>query len=640
MSATQPTDRTEPGPTRSDFTDLSPGPRDPSGGIWSVVDVEVPAGVESVSGLPGRSSRSEPDLAEPPRPPRFPTRHAVGIGRTFAVILVVVGLLFLWEEEAGGQDGQKSAGQVAVADEPAIGTGEFERWVESRRTSAPTGEAPGAETPGVEAPGVEAPGAESPGETTRLRVSPEPTEGSAASRIPSPSSEPPAELRPESRTASLPLTPTSPTVPGLEGPSLRPGDTIRAPVSEIAAIDLLWEDGFDLLLSLQQEFDDLRPCEPERLTTQLYQLLLELGHRSGRSENPLERLEALISTIARELRGGVSSPGELTGLLPAAILEERAASPLGWCVLALALADRTRDLRLEPVICAGHPGLRYENGAHRYIVSPTATDRVLSDREFSTRIGGAGSEVAIRSLTRSEFWGHVLTDAGIDRMRAGSTARGLDLVERGLLLDPRQPSALIAQADAQLERRQEREALASLDRAVAIDAAASEPRRRRAHLLASLGEAEACGRDLQHLATDPGDPLDVIRYSRWLHARGDHRGAHHRLTPLLTSFEPQTEIGTATRRLLAEVESGPWARLLRDGASDRDRLRAVRRLGTLTTPEARTALIEALADRNGHLANAALTALRRSTGHRELGRDPAEWRRVLDLPPEESAAAP
>lgn len=630
MSATQPTDRTEPDPTRSDFTDLSPGPRGPSGGIWSVVDVEVPAGVESVSGLPGRLSRSEPDLAEPPRPPRFPSRHAVGIGRTFAVILVVVGLLFLWEEEAGGQDGQKSDGQVAEADEPAIGTGELERWVESRRTPAPTGEAPG----------VEAPGAGSPGETTRVRVSPEPTEGPAASRIPSPSSEPQAELRPESRTASVPLTPTSPTIPGLEGPSLRPEETTRAPVSEIAAIDLLWEDGFDLLLSLQQEFDDLHPCEPEQLTTQLYQLLLELGHRSGRSENPLERLEALISTVAQELRGGVSPSGELTGLLPAAILEERTASPLGWCLLALALADRTRDLRLEPVICAGNPGLRYENGAHRYIVSPTATDRVLSDREFSTRIGGAGSEVAIRSLTRSEFWGHVLTDAGIDRMREGSTARGLDLVERGLLLDPRQPSALIAQADAQLERRQEREALASLDRAVAIDAAASEPRRRRALLLASLGEAEACGRDLHHLATDPGDPLDVIRYSRWLHARGDHRGAHHRLTPLLTSFEPQTEIGATTRRLLEEVESGPWARLLRDGASDRDRLRAVRRLGTLTTPEARTALIEALADRNGHLANAALTALRSSTGHRELGRDPAEWRRVLDLPPEESAAAP
>ena len=591
----------------------------------------APQGAEVLPGTEPSSATESATLWFDPRP--FLARHVVGIARGVSVAIVVVILLISWQGVATGQsDGAEESGssteknpdpsdkkmkrgpRVADAAETHFDMGKLEKYAarleREKKRSTSEKQVDDATTPA----------------TGTVRRVPPPAEGGIEPATPDSTADTAAKTDEKSRPSLI--------IPPVQGPTDHPspsGSDLRpdpAPLSQVGSADLEWSDGFELALALQAEFAELQPVEISALKSVLYQHLLELSRLTGRSDNPLERLTALAELIENRLRLQVTQVSSTDTLLPASVLAEHRASPLGWCVVALALADRTRDLSLEPVLSAGEIALRYRNGAHRYVLSPLAPDRVLTEREFAVLASGDSTGPALRALSRPEFWGHVLSEGGIDRVEQGAWARGMALIEQGLDLDPRQPRARVAQAAGFLERQEEARALECLDAAVLLDGTDRTARRARVELLLDLGRTDAAAEDLDFLARDGSDPLDTVRYARWWLERREYRRAHMTLEKVLAKSQ-NDEVGSAAQKLRIEIAAAPWIEVLEESHDDRERLRAARRLGRFPLPRAREALIHALSDENGHLANVALAVLRQSTGLVDLPRDPDLWRRAM-----------
>ena len=402
-------------------------------------------------------------------------------------------------------------------------------------------------------------------------------------------------------------------------------------LSEVRAPDLVWLDGFELAMALQKEFSDGTESEQATVDATLKHALLDFSRLAGQGDNPLPRLQSLLQLLQNTLRLEVTELSTIETLVPATTLAEHRVSPLGWCVLALAIADRTQHLELEPVLCNGEIALRYENGSHRYLLSPRRPDRVLTDREFSDQERATGTSHNIRPITRQSFWGRVLAEGAIDQIEQGVFARGMELVEKALLLDPQQPRALIAQARGFLERREESRALESLAQAIRLDPSDQSARRKRVEVFLDLGRSEAAAEDLQILAESGVEPEDTLSYARFLLQKGRFRSAKGALTPLRKG-EVSHSLQEEVRALSGLIEATAWVEVLESSPDPLKRLQAARRLGSYPIPISRDALIGVLDDPSGRLSAVALAQLRKITGIHHLGRLQDEWRRAIEAP--------
>ncbi len=583
MGVTEPTDVSDsnrPVEPKERFTVPElPAPASPS----PVPPAGLPLAPSPVTADPGAGQTTLVTPWYDPRP--FILRNATTILRLLAVIAAIALLLLLWQEVAEGSDTADRRPPAPPPPAPVFDEEKFAHFLEEEQASGTAGSA-------------------SLGPVT-------------------------GESAPQSATPAV----TPPR--GVDGESAE--STPAEPLSSIPTPELAWHDGFSLALSLEVEFAETEPSDGFQLRSELHGWLLEFTRLAGPGDNPLERMNALSELMTRGLRLTVSDDHSLETLLPARILEGRRASSLGWCVIALAFADRIRDLELEPVLCAGEIALRYQNGAHRYVLSPAAPDRVLTDREFARLVGGGAGGASdglqnpvpeVLALTRPEFWGRVLTLGGIDRIAAGAWPRGMELLHRGLDLDPRQPAARVALARAHLERGERARALECLSLATELDPNDRAARRARVDLLLELGEFGAAADDLALLASGTALPEDIIRYSKWWLERGEFRRAHETLGPLLER-KLDEEIARSVRAIASEIEAAPWVALLRSRGDDRARLHAVRRLITHPGPQSEEALIGVLNDRNGRLSSTALATLREMTGVVGIPRDPERWRQAL-----------
>jgi len=606
---------------------------------------------------PGR----RPDEGSEGDPHSFLRRHAVAILRTIAVIALIVLILLLWQGVAEGGDPEAglpadaaaktpTQGEPASAPEPGDARdesdprdAEFDPRKLEEYLAAQSARRAAAAREGAAAPAPHAGGAPSAMSGRAGIIGPEGAGSATASAggvipagaaplpevPPGPIAAPPAPplgagalLAPPPMRGAPDPTPTRDSA-ALEGPPP------PAPLLAIPAVDLDWQDGFSFALSLQAEFAEVEPAEIPALRAELSRWLLEFGRLSPSGDNPLDRLGALLELLASGPRLVVAGGDTLATLLPSRVLAERRAGPLGWCVISLALADRIRGLELEPVLCRGVPGLRYENGAHRYVITPALPDRVLTDREFAALASAGGAPTAeVVPLTRSQLCGRALAVGGIDRIAAGAWPRGFELLDRALALDPRQPAALLALAQVRLERGEEELALEAFAAATALDPSDRTVRRARAELLLGLGRPDEAREDLAALAADGSSAEDMLRYARLLQEGGEHRLARDALAPLDGRKLPR-ELAAAREALERDLAAAPWLEILAGAGDDLARLAATRRLAEFPGPRTEEALIAVLEDPNGRLSGSALATLREITGIRDLPRDPSRWRRAL-----------
>ncbi len=405
--------------------------------------------------------------------------------------------------------------------------------------------------------------------------------------------------------------------------------SVDRPLSEVGVPDLVWLDGFELAMALQREFSEGIESELAAVDAQLKHALLDFSRRAGQGDNPLPRLQSLLQLLRNTLRLEVTEHSTIETLVPATVLAKHRASSLGWCVLALAIADRIHHLDLEPIVCNGEIALRYENGSHRYVLSPRHPDRVLTDREFSDQASPIGASPKIRPITRQSFWGHVLAAGAIDQIEQGAYARGMELVDRALLLDPHQPRALIAQAAGFLERREETRALENLARAIRLDPSDQTARRKRVEIFLDLGRSDAAGEDLQILANSGAEPEDTLSYARFLLQKGEYRSARGALTALREEGASQN-LQEKAKELSQLIEATAWVEVLESSQDPLKRLQAARRLGSYPIPVSRDALIRTLDDPSGRLSAVALAQLRKITGISHLGRLSEDWRLAIE----------
>ncbi|MFQ5653747.1 MAG: tetratricopeptide repeat protein, partial [Planctomycetota bacterium] len=387
--------------------------------------------------------------------------------------------------------------------------------------------------------------------------SPRPSASAGAAATPGSRARAPAQAA----HAPLPASRPSPAA----GRALAPapiGEEIP-PLGAIPDEEIRWTETIELALSLERELAGHGgAADPRTLRQEIYHRLIDLSIQVGATDNPRSNLEAIRELLLRgiAIRVVESEASEPALLLPSGVLLERRASPLGTALLALAFADRLSPyLSLEPVLAGDLIGLRYRSGHHRFILIPSRLDRLYTDREMAEVAFGdaltTGAE--IRALTRRQFWGLVLGEAGRLIHAVGEPERAALLIDRGLALYGEQARARLARARILIERRELERAREELDIALELDPGSPAARLERVGILEALGEREAAKKDLVWLAREGKLPLASLRLGRLLLEEGRFQEAMEEVKRL-EGRELAPAMEEETSRLRLQVEAAPW----------------------------------------------------------------------------------
>ncbi|MEE8141688.1 MAG: tetratricopeptide repeat protein [Planctomycetota bacterium] len=407
-----------------------------------------------------------------------------------------------------------------------------------------------------------------------------------------------------------------------------------ASLSEITDQELPWSSSLDLALALEREFGDRPPtADPRALRTEIYHRLIDLSVAVGYTDNPRENLDAIRQFLHRalNLETTLRTEADLELLLPRSVYRLRRGSPTGIGIFTLIFADRLNPyLDLEPVLAGDLLGFRYRSGSHRYTLVPAYMERLYSDKELVQLAFGEqpSSERKIRALTRKEFWGLVLGEAGAAVLKEGELDRASNLLERGLALFKDQAPAHVAQARVLLERRDFTTALEELTLAVKLDPDNVAARLARVEVLESFGNLAEAEQDLRWLARQGHHPLASLKLARHYLQRKRYRDALREVERLEGKGLPPSR-RQEIARLRQHVEAAPWIEELRNSSNTRRRFRAVDHLIRFPLPEVKQALVDTLKDPNQRLKLYAWNALRSLTGLR-LGPDRAAWQQALE----------
>lgn len=403
--------------------------------------------------------------------------------------------------------------------------------------------------------------------------------------------------------------------------------------------ELTYRSTLDLALALDAEFGPLvgASADVRALRHDLQHHLIDLSMVVGHTDNPRANLDAVRQYLQSVLRleAREETLPELERLLPARVLHQRLASPLGFSLIALAFSERLNPyLDLEGVQAGGVLGLRYRSGAHRYILVPLYPDRLHTDREFVTL--ALGPEAAfepdpIQTLTRRQVWGLIFCEAGAAlARRSDQQASAAYWVERGLALHPEQALGHLARAQLLIERNDRPQARTALARALALEPDNVLARERRAELLSDPADEPELIEDLRWLSRSGKHPRAALRLTRLFLARKMFLAARQELE-FLVGQELPPSLRAELPSLRTEVEAAPWIEVLRGERPDQERFEAVDRLRTLDHPGVLAALASALEDENLRLSRYAWRALTELTGL-DLPPETDRWQRALGLP--------
>ncbi len=579
--------------------------RDPQGAsdpVEAIVEetIEIPDAVTQTASAP----------AEPRPSSHTPRTWLHNLWRALLIVGIALLALLLWQGTAHSQD---SGGAV-------------EEWVKKKMREKAAARKSSPENSGPE----QEPGTQDPGQNTTSG----PTTGTSTN--PKPNSPP----RPASRPAPKPANQQNPEARSPVGDLPQLGEAIgidsksyrqQPKISEIHDSELRWLDSLDLLIALEQEFLDYPPkADILTLKSQVMTHLIELSVIVGHSDNPRINLDELrkylrdaMSLVAVDREGG-----SLEQLLPRRILATKRGSPIGIGVILLVFADRLNEyLDLEPIRASDRLAFRYRSGEHRYIICPTALEKIYTDEEFAQLcFSSQAPEAAIQTMTREQFWGLVLGEAGSALLELAKPLRADQLLNRALKLNPEQAVARHARAKI-LERALDYgAALDELTLAIRAEPLSVSSRLERSRLLTKLDRHEEASEDLQWLFRERQHVeagVAWVRYLVFAERFAEAREELHQLESLAT--QAQKPVVSSLR---LEVEAAPWVVRLERSANDRDRFEALDKLVRYDLPRVQEAMVEVLNDSNLRLANYAWLCLKKLT-QLEVPRDAKLWRVAL-----------
>ncbi|MEM7261599.1 MAG: tetratricopeptide repeat protein [Planctomycetota bacterium] len=618
----------------------------------------------SAPAAPSHAPYQQPELWSPAPEPRVlrrkrrsKSRRAIRWAlRLLAAAAVACALLVLFEGEAEAQVPGITPLPIPV-ETPTKTEDErpesIDDWIEQlkrkklQREAKTGGKSEPSDTPSTEKKPVD-PDPSTPPENTPPVVPPTPradapAEGSA--RIPEtrPASGKPGQPQPPQERVRPTVTPAPRTNPS--GASDAPVPTLDfaskvVPIGAIPNEDLPWTETLDLILSLEKEFSDFPPvADLTTLRTELYGHLVTLSVTVGHDDNPRVNLDELRAYVSRVmgLQATQRERANLERLLPRSVLPARRGSPTAVGLIVLLFADLvSKTLELEPILVGDTLGLRYRSGAHRYTVIPTALDRLYSDREFLNFATGKPTTDpnAIRILTRREFWGVVMAEAGDGLLQEGHTARAHRLLDRSIDLFQDQALPHIALARIHVSQNDLDTAREALNLAVKLDPTNASARFERASILKTMGDADTLEKDLRWLAHEAKNPLVSARLIQHYLDRSLFRDAEREFRALASRDLPPS-MRAEVKRLKLEVGAAPWVARLRGSVDDADRFEAIDALTRFPTRATMAALIDTIEDRNLRLGTYALKCLREMT-KMDLDKDANAWRAALDRLPSRS----
>ncbi|MFN0059980.1 MAG: tetratricopeptide repeat protein [Planctomycetota bacterium] len=411
-----------------------------------------------------------------------------------------------------------------------------------------------------------------------------------------------------------------------------PARTVK-PLGEIADSEIKWTDSLQLVMALEQQFADHPPLsELQTLRSTFYHHLIDLSVVVGYSDNPRDNLDA-VRVFLKDTLGMSAVQREkatLDLLLSRSVLMNRKGSPTGVAVIALVFAEHlSKYLDLEPIVAGDLLGLRYRSGDHCYTLVPLYLDRLYTDQSFAELAYGPTptSSQSIQTLTRQQFWGLVLGEAGLALLETAAHDRAAALIHRALKLNAEQARTRVGKARILLVSRDFESAREELDAALNLDPNHVPARLERAALLAQMGDPDAQEADLRWLARRGTHPLAELELATQLFRRQHHQDAALVLKNLLAR-EVATSIRETGAALAQEIAAAPWIARLRDSRNAGDRFAAVDALTQFPLASVEDALVATLDDANLRLGAYAWQALRNLTKF-DLPRDTAAWKQAL-----------